>query len=306
MANYLITGGTGLIGSALIERLQQSPATITVLTRDRKKAPQKLGYSVQLIEDLNELDKEAKIDFVINLAGEPIADKRWSMQQKMEIWQSRVETTNKLVEWISNCERKPQVFLSGSAVGWYGDGGNQALTESSPSHDEYQHKLCQAWEQAALKAEAYGIRVCLLRTGLVISAKGGFLSKMLLPFKLGLGARIGSGQQYMPWIHIDDMINALMFMLDPSDDDLEKCRGPFNLSSPNPVTNSEFTETLAKVLAKPSFLFIPAWFLNLVLGEMARLLLTGQKAIPEKLQNFGFHFQHESLEEALKDVLGKD
>ncbi|TQV76763.1 TIGR01777 family protein [Aliikangiella marina] len=306
MANYLITGGTGLIGRALIKRLQQSPATITVLTRDKKRAAQKLGYLVNLIESLEEIDPQENIEFVVNLAGEPIADKRWSVGQKMKIWQSRVELTNQIIQWMKKQTHKPQVLLSGSAVGWYGDGGSNELTETSMPHPEYQHELCKAWEEAALAAEAFEVRVCLLRTGLVVSSQGGFLDKMLLPFKLGLGARIGDGRQYMPWIHIDDMVNALMFMLDPNEEDIESCRGAFNLTAPTPVTNTEFTQTLARVVGKPSFLFVPSWFLNLALGEMARLLLTGQRAVPQKLQDFGFYFQFDKLEGALQEVLKKD
>ena len=303
MANYLITGGTGLIGSALIERLSQSPSTITVLTRDKKKAAQKLGYTINTVESFEQLGVEAQIDFIINLAGEPIADKRWSTRQKLEIWQSRIELTNRLVEWINSAHSKPQALLSGSAVGWYGDGKAQVLTELSSPHSEYTHRLCEAWEKSALKAEAFGARVCLLRTGLVISPYGGFLNKMMFPFKLGLGARIGNGKQFMPWIHIEDLVNAVLQLLDPSEENIQSCNGPFNLTSPNPVTNQEFTQALAKALNKPCFLMIPAWVLNFAMGEMARLLLTGQRAVPSKLQESGFQFRFNTLAEALENVI---
>ena len=303
MANYLITGGTGLIGCALIEQLKKSPASIYVLTRNKKRAVQQFGFSVNLVESLSDIAPQVNIDFIINLAGEPIADKRWSTRQKLEIWQSRVELTNRLVKWIKHRELKPKVLLSGSAVGWYGDGKDRVLTESSSPHNEFTHQLCQAWEDAALAAEEFNVRVCLLRTGLVISPAGGFLSKMLLPFKFGLGARLGNGQQYMPWVHIDDYINAVLLLLDPREEDTDLCHGPFNLASPNPVTNKVFSQTLAKVLSKPCFLFIPAWCLNLALGEMARLVLTGQNAVPDKLQQLGFQFQFNHLQKALQNVL---
>jgi len=303
MANYLITGGTGLIGSAIIQRLTQSPSTITVLTRDKKKVAQTLGYTINAVESFEQIPDEANIEFVINLAGEPIADKRWSVEQKMAIWQSRLETTNRLVQWIKTTPSKPKVLLSGSAVGWYGDGGSRPLTEESPAHDEYTHKLCDAWEKAALEAESLNVRVCLLRTGLVVSPKGGFLKKMILPAKFGLSARLGDGQQYMPWIHIDDMVNAILLLLDPSEADIPECRGAFNMTAPNPVTNAEFTQTLAKQLNKPCFLVAPAFALNLLLGEMARLVLTGQNALPAKLQALGFQFQFENVEQALQNVL---
>lgn len=302
MANFLITGGTGLIGRALIESLMQSPVTIHVLSRDKKRASQKLGYAVHIVEDLQHIDESVVIDYVINLAGEPIADKRWTTRQKLLIWQSRIELTARLISWMKQRQQRPKVLVSGSAIGWYGDRGEQELTEVSSAHSEYTHILCDAWEKKAREARSLGCRVCIVRTGLVVSNKGGFLTKLILPFKLGLGARLGNGQQYMSWIHIDDMVRALLFLVELNQGEQDNS-GVFNLTAPQAVTNLVFTQTLASELKRKAWLVAPAAVLRFALGEMSRLLLCGQRVIPENLTKKGFQFKYATLDKALQKEL---
>ncbi len=298
MAHYLITGGTGLIGSALSKQLIADNHKVTVLSRNINSVAEKCGIDVKSISSLDDIDSETIVDVVVNLAGAPIADKRWSKARKRVLEQSRIGLTQQLVEWIRLRKTKPVCLISGSAVGWYGDSGDSMLSEQSDFHNEYTHQLCDAWEQQALQVKNLGVRVCIVRTGLVLAGNGGFLKKMLLPFKLGLGGRIGNGNQYMPWIHLADMINILRFLSDN-----KECSGIYNACSPSPVTNRVFTEMLSRQLARPAFLPLPAWFLKLLLGEMSRLLLTGQRAIPEKILATHFQFRYSDLASALNDVL---
>ena len=299
MANYLITGGTGLIGRALISQLLVSSHQVTVLTRDINKARRVLPVEVNAIAHLGEFDPHQALDYVVNLAGEPIADKRWSRAQKLKLWQSRVVLTEQLVVWLKSLSTPPKALISGSAVGWYGDCGKQILTEQSPASAEYTHSLCRAWEAAANQLAETGVRVCTVRTGLVISPQGGFLAKMKRPFQLGLGARLGSGEQYMSWIHIEDMVRALLFLIDEKGALETPPMGTFNLTSPNPVTNRAFTRALAAQLKRPSCLVIPQFCLTTALGEMARLLITGQRVVPQRLLKQGFCFHYPTLDLAL-------
>ncbi len=298
MKHYLITGGTGLIGSALCRRLAADNNQITVLSRNPKSVEQKCGPGITAIQSLNDINDDTKIDVVINLAGEPIADKLWTKKRKSLLEQSRINTTKNLVNWITQRKLKPECLISGSAVGWYGDGGDSLINEQSPFHQEYTHTLCEAWEQQAIRAGQNGIRVCIVRTGLVLAPQGGFLQKLLLPFKLGLGGRLGNGRHYMPWIHIDDMVSLLTFLVEN-----EQLKGIFNACSPAPVTNAEFTKTLAALLNRPAFFHLPASLLKVMLGEMSRLLLTGQRAVPTKLEANGFKFNYTDLESALSNIL---
>ncbi|EEF79397.1 TIGR01777 family oxidoreductase [Methylophaga thiooxydans] len=295
--NYLITGGTGLIGSATCQQLQAAGHTVMVLSRNRDKVYQRCGLSVVAITDLNEIGHAEQVDIVINLAGAPVADARWSKHRKKELEQSRIALTESLVDWIAQRDKKPSSLISGSAVGWYGDQGDTILTETSGYNDEYAHQLCERWEQAALKAQAYGVRVCIVRTGLVI-ANGGFLNRMLLPFKLGIGGRIADGKQYMPWIHHNDIVNLFIFLSKKPE-----AQGVFNGTAPAPATNAEFTQTLAEALHRPAVLPVPACVLKLALGEMSELLLGGQRALPAKAQQIGFEFLYTDLHNALTTTL---
>jgi len=298
MASYLLTGGTGLIGRALCQHLINANHQVTVLSRQPENVARLCGSKVNAVGSLSAIDESQHIDVVINLAGAPIADKPWTKKRKSLLEHSRIGTTANLVNWIKQRDLKPTCLISGSAVGWYGDGGDKYLTEESKFHDEYTHQLCDAWEKKALQAQEVGVRVCIVRTGLVLSAQGGFLQKMLLPFKMGLGGPLGSGQQYMPWIHINDMVKLLTFLVDNGE-----VKGVINACSPSPVTNKIFSQTLAKQLHRPAFLAAPAWVLKLLLAEMSRLLLTGQRALPKKAQALGFKFDYTELNIALADVL---
>ncbi|EPJ9670820.1 TPA: TIGR01777 family protein [Citrobacter freundii] len=293
----LVTGGTGLIGGHLVPRLQELGHQVTVLTRRPDDARKKLNDRVILwntLEDKHNLDG---INAVINLAGEPIADKRWTTEQKDRLCQSRWRITQKLADLINASETPPSVLISGSATGYYGDLGEVVVTEEEPPHNEFTHKLCARWEQIACEAQSDKTRVCLLRTGVVLAPKGGILAKMIPPFRLGLGGPIGNGRQYLAWIHIDDMVNAILWLLD---NDL---RGPFNMVSPYPVRNEQFAHALGHALQRPAILRVPATVIRLLMGESSVLVLGGQRALPKRLEAAGFPFRWYDLEEALADVI---
>lgn len=297
--NTLLTGGTGLIGTSVCRRLMAEGHNVTILTRSPERTSGLFGPMVTTVSRLADIAADTPIDTVINLAGAPIADKRWSDTRKAELENSRIALTTQLVDWMAARTGKPACLISASAVGWYGNGGDAVLTEQSKvCSDDYAHRLCDAWEQAALTAEQRGIRVCLVRTGLVLAPAGGFLARMLPPFRLGLGGRIGSGRQYMPWIHLDDICALYLFLSQNN-----AASGIFNGTAPTPVTNAEFTHTLARILSRPALLPVPAFVLRLALGEMSSLLLGGQRAVPEKARAAGFRFQYTELEHALRHVI---
>lgn len=296
----LITGGTGFIGKELCPRLLKRGDRLWVYSRQPPENVKAICGRVEAVNDLDSLRSGSGFDAVINLAGEGIADKRWSSSRKQALRDSRIRLTEQLVDLARTWEKLPEVMVSGSAVGFYGDQGAAPVTENTAPHDEFTHRLCNDWEKAAMALAGNNTRVCLSRTGVVAGPGGGFLQRMLLPFKLGLGGRLGSGEQYMPWVHRTDVVNALIWMLDT-----ETAQGPYNVVSPNPVTNAEFTRTLGKVLHRPTPFPAPAPVLKVALGEMARLLLTGQNARPQRLVNEGFVFRFEDLESALKDSVGK-
>ncbi|HGL6358438.1 TPA: TIGR01777 family oxidoreductase [Citrobacter amalonaticus] len=293
----LVTGGTGLIGGHLVPRLQELGHQVTVLTRHRDTAREKLNDRVTLWDTLEDKQNLDGFDAVINLAGEPIADKRWTTEQKDRLCQSRWRITQKLADLINASETPPSVLISGSATGYYGDLGEVVVTEEEPPHNEFTHKLCARWEQIACEAQSDKTRVCLLRTGVVLAPKGGILGKMVPPFRLGLGGPIGNGRQYLAWIHIDDMVNAILWLLD---NDL---RGPFNMVSPYPVRNEQFAHALGHALQRPAILRVPATVIRLLMGESSVLVLGGQRALPKRLEAAGFPFRWYDLEEALADVV---
>ena len=295
--NILITGATGFIGKTLCHTLLAQNHSLITLTRNPDKATHLLGDSILPIVHLDGLDRSQKIDAVINLAGEPIADKRWSKEQKKRIEQSRIDLTAELIAFLRNLQQPPEVLISGSAIGYYGDCGDRELSEHSEAHDEFSHRLCAAWESQALRAKAYDIRVAIVRTGLVVGKNGGFLKKMLPSFKMGLGAQLGSGEQWMSWIHIEDYINIILFLLNNKTQN-----GIYNATAPQPVTNQVFSDTLASVLKRPRLLTVPAPVLKFLLGEMSHLLLTGQRVLPKRLQDQGFTFQYSELRRALEEV----
>ncbi len=296
--NILVTGGTGYLGRPLCLRLLEQGHQLTLLSRSRRKV-ERLFHGVRAIESLDELDEQARFEAVINLAGAPIADRRWTAARKKILEQSRIDLTRELVEFIGRLRRRPHTLISGSAVGFYGDQGDAVVTESSPPADDYAHRLCAAWEAEARKATVFGVRVCLVRTGLVLGPGGGFLGRQLPLYRLGLGGRLGDGQQCLSWIHRDDWIALVLLLLARRDLD-----GPFNATAPKPVTQAVFSRTLATRLHRPALLNLPAGLLRVLLGEMSALLLTGQRVHPQRLLEAGFHFRYPTLDEALQAILG--
>lgn len=294
----LITGATGLIGRTLTQRLLTQGHSITVLTRSVQRARKLFGEQASYWPSLAEQRDLDGIDAVINLAGEPIANKRWSNTQKERLCQSRWALTERLAALCHASRRPPQALISGSAVGYYGDQGQAVVTEDTPAHDEFTHQLCQRWEALALRAQSRETRVCLLRTGVVLAANGGALAKMLPPFRLGLGGPIGDGSQYLPWIHLDDMVDGILFLLADANQ-----QGPFNMVAPNPVHNEQFTAQLARVINRPAFLRVPAFAMKMMMGEAAVLVLGGQHAIPKRLEQAGFSFRYSELAPALENVI---
>lgn len=297
--NILITGGTGLIGHALCRVLLAEGHTLTVFSRHPESVPAKCGTGVQALASLDDWTPERHFDAVINLAGEPIVDDAWTERRKQVLRDSRIALTRKLVARIAQAEQKPAVLLSGSAVGYYGGRGDQELVETSGPGDDFPAQLCIDWEAAAIEAEGHGMRVCLLRTGLILSKDGGLLARMLPPFRLGLGARLGDGKQWMSWIHIDDYVRHLLHLLQD-----EQLSGPFNMTSPQPVTNAEFTRLLAAALHRPAPFSAPAAMLKLAMGERATLVLEGQRVLPARLQAAGVQYAYPQLASALHAILG--
>jgi uncharacterized protein (TIGR01777 family) len=298
--HILLTGGTGLIGRQLCRHWSGQGYRLTVWSRQPEKVAKICGAQVRGVARLEDLGQEP-VDAIVNLAGAPIADRPWTHKRKALLWSSRITLTETLLAWLERREQKPRVLISGSAVGWYGDGGERELTEdSAPISEDFASQLCIAWEETAQRAEALGIRVILIRTGLVLSAEGGFLSRLLLPFKLGLGGPIGNGRQWMPWIHIDDQIALIDFLLHRNE-----ASGPYNACAPKPVRNREFAKALGSVLHRPAFMPMPAFALKVGLGELSLLLLGGQRATPVRLLQAGFTFQFTDLRAALDDLSGR-
>jgi len=295
----LITGGTGLIGRRLCKALLADGCELAVLSRNPASVPVKCGAGVSALASLAEWHPALNFDAVINLAGEPIVDARWTGERKQALWDSRITLTEELVRRIAAAERKPSVLLSGSAVGYYGNRGDLLLDEAADAGLDFAAQLCKTWEDAARVAQSAGVaRVCLLRTGLILSNGGGMLERMLLPFKLGLGARLGDGKQWMSWVHIEDYVAMVQRLL--RDDQM---RGPYNMTAPQPVTNAEFTATLAAAVHRPAFFVAPSTLLKLTMGERACLLLEGQRVLPGKMEKAHQRFAFPNLADALRDLL---
>lgn len=297
--DILLTGGTGLIGRALCKALLAQGHRLTVLSRRPDRVAALCGDGVKALPALAEWLPGRYFDAVINLAGEPIIDHPWSAARRRVLWESRVTLTEELVAAIGRAERKPSVLLSGSAIGFYGDQGEapcgDARVASPLGHGmDFGARLCAAWEAAARHAEGFGVRVCLLRTSLVLAREGGFYARLRTPFSLGLGARLGDGQQWMSWIHMADYAEAVLLMLDGA-----SWQGAYNLATPEPVRNAQFTRLFAASLHRPAFLVVPGCLIRLGLGQRAYMLLGGQKVIPQRLMEANFQFQHASLQSAL-------
>lgn len=297
--NILMTGGTGLIGSAFIKKYSKQH-TFTVTSRTPDKARRQLGRAVTVIKSVDEINAIGAFDAIINLQGAGIADKRWSAHRKQVLQNSRWRVTEELADRIAKTDNKPKVFISGSAIGYYGPRDAKPVNENSqPETIDFAVELCRQWEQRALAAKSH-TRVALLRTGVVLASDGGALEKMIVPYKVGLGGPLGDGQQMMSWIHLQDMIGAIEFILNNKDID-----GPVNMTAPGPVSNKAFSRTLASVLKRPHIFKVPAFVLKLALGEMSSMLLKGQAVVPDKLRDHGFEFKYPTVREALADVTNR-
>ncbi|MGB1869101.1 MAG: TIGR01777 family oxidoreductase [Porticoccaceae bacterium] len=300
MKSILITGGSGFIGRHLsLEAIAQGWQVI-VLTRNIVAAAGRLPAEVRLIESLDSLGDEERIDAVVNLAGEPLAAARWTEARKQQFIHSRVETTEALYQFFLKREQRPEVVVSGSAIGFYGAGNGQDMPvdESATAVDNFSHQLCGRWEQSAEPFASLGIRLICLRTGIVLGEEGA-LAKMLPPFRLGLGGPVGDGQQWMPWIHIRDMVALILHCVDRTE-----LSGPVNATAPNPVRNRDFSRQLGAALHRPAILPMPGPLVRLLFGQMGdELLLQGQRVIPRKVQDSGFNFQYPLLDDALDDLL---
>jgi hypothetical protein len=300
--SILVAGGTGFIGTRLCECLAEAGHSVTVLTRDPRKA-RKFRAPITVIDNLRTLGRDTPFDAIVHLAGEPVAGGRWTEARRRKIRDSRIAIADEIVRFIRRARRKPSVFVCGSAVGYYGSDETREFTDessASPSGDAgFAHESCAAVEAAARRAEEHGVRVCLLRTGFVLGAGGGALGQMMLPFELGLGGRIGSGRQWMSWIHLDDIVGLIIHAIA-----MATVEGPLNGTAPHPVRNAEFTRALGHALHRPAFLRVPAPLLRLALGQMAEeILLGGQKVLPKKAEETGYQFLYPRIEEALAAIM---
>lgn len=296
----LISGASGLVGSALIPKLKESGHQILTLSRKASDNAGEVNWDpLKEIEDINKLEG---VETVIHLAGESVGDSRWTEEKKHKIRDSRVIGTKILCDALLKLEEQPKTFISASAVGIYGNRDNEIITEESTHGTDFLAKVGLEWEAASNPLKGNGVRVVYTRIGIVLSKKGGALEKMLLPFKLGLGGKLGSGNQYMSWIAIDDVVNAIEFII--SNDSLSEA---INLTAPKPVTNKEFTKTLGEVLSRPAIIPVPAFALKIAFGEFAEIaLLAGQQVIPKKLQDAGYKFLFEDIESALRHLLNQE
>lgn len=297
LERVLITGGTGFIGTALVGRLLGLGARVSVLTRDRERALGHFAGRVTVLESLQEAGGRDAPDVIVNLAGMNLGAERWSGTVKQQLVSSRVETTQRVVDYIARVTHRPRLLISGSAVGYYGARGDEVLNEESAPGDEFQSRLCEQWEHVARQAEQYGVRVCISRTGVVIG-QGGALAGLTPLFRLGLGAVAGRGRQWLSWIHMDDLLDLFIrFMQDAA------LTGPFNNTAPDPVTNREFARAIGRELRRPVLLRIPGWAMRLMYGELAHLYLTGQRVVPARHLQSGFEYRYPDIESALHAVL---
>jgi hypothetical protein len=290
----LITGGTGFVGHALCPRLAAAGHDVVVLTRQSQpRLPPGAASAATRLEELSAGD----FGGIVNLAGAPIGDARWTASRKRLLLESRVSTTSRLVEWMGGPPRRPQVLVSASAVGFYGEQGDRPVTEDTPPTPGFTHELCAAWEREAEKAAGLGVRVCLLRIGVVLDRDGGALAKMLPAFRLGAGGRLGSGRHWFPWIHREDTAAICQWLLESP-----QASGPYNASAPNPVTNAEFTRALGRALGRPTVLPMPEGALKLLFGEMSEILLVSDRMLPKRLLDAGFRFRYPELDAALAAI----
>jgi len=301
----VVTGGTGFIGRPLCQRLVELGHAVSALTRDPATARARLAPPVSVIGWQGSRGATGELmtalgnaEVVINLAGAPIAQGRWTEQTKDRLRRSREGTTSALVAALAQLRARPVLLISASAIGYYGPRQDEPLREDAPSGAGFLASLCREWEAAARAAERLGVRVVLPRIGVVLGKNGGALARMLPVFRLGLGGPLGNGTQWLSWIHLDDLIELLLFLLD------QAVGGPVNATAPHPVTNEEFSRVLGQTLERPVWLRTPAFVLKLLLGQMAEeLLLTGQRVLPARAEAMGFRFRYPTLSEALHAIL---
>lgn len=291
----LVTGGSGFIGATLVRALVARGHELWVLTRHPDKTATRLPEGVVLVSTLDEISNDARLDAVINLAGESIAGGRWTRKRKQVLLDSRVGVTQALHALLRRLDHKPSVLINGSAIGFYGDAGNVELDETSPAvKRDFTYLLCDAWEKEARAIGQLGVRVCILRIGVVLARDGGMLAQLHPVYRLGLGALLGDGRQWFSWIHRDDLVNIILRCLETS-----SAEGVYNAVAPQPVTFRRFHETLAASVRRPALIRVPALPLRLVLGEMSSLLLGGQRVLPARLAQEGFTFRYADIATAL-------
>lgn len=302
-APILVTGGTGLIGRRLVDHLTKDGYPVVVLTRSPKEVTnlpngaRPVGWDAETPEGWGDLADGAL--GIVHLAGESVVGERWTEGKKRSIRSSRVESSRAVARAIGAAETKPRFLLQASAVGYYGSRGDEILTETMEPGDDFLARVSIAWEDATVGVEALGVRRPVLRTGIVLDPEGGALAQMLTPFKLGLGGPLGSGRHFMPWIHRDDEVGAIRFLIEQDD-----ATGPYNLTAPHPVRNRELARALGRVLHRPAVLPTPKLVLQLLFGEMAAILLASQRAVPNRLTEAGYTFRFSEIEPALEDLLG--
>jgi len=301
----IVTGGTGFIGRALCAELVKAGHAVIVLTRDVEMAGPLLGDHVETVEWNADFGRAwmSSVDgaeAVINLAGESIGEKRWTSARKQQIIGSRLNATKALAEAIAKAKRKPSVMINASAIGYYGPHGDEIITENDPAGNDFLAQTTKQWEDAAKKVEAHGVRLVILRNGLVLE-RGGVLEKFLTPFRLFAGGTLGSGKQWFSWIHRDDMIGLILLALEN-----KNVKGAINATAPEPVTMKDFCKTLGKVMGRPSWTPVPSFVLKLALGEMSTLVLDGQRVIPAVAEKAGYKFKYRKAEDALAAILRKN
>lgn len=297
----IVSGSSGLVGTALIESLLPDGHIIGRLMRSGSAGVTDATSKMIRWEPPTgsiDLPSMESADAVVHLAGASVAGGRWTAARKQILRSSRVDATKHLVAGLAQLKEKPRVLVSASAIGFYGDCGDEILTETKAPGNDFLAQLCRDWEASAAKAEYEGIRTVMLRFGIILASNGGALQQMLRPFRIGVGGRLGNGQQWMSWITLEDVVALIRYALEK-----ETVRGPVNAVAPNPVTNTQFTSILAGVVHRPALLPAPRFALKMALGEMADALLASQRVSPEKLNNWGFHFRHPELKQALESIL---
>ena len=300
-----VTGATGTIGSAVVRALAERGDQVVALSRDPDRARELLGDGVEAhawAKPSSEPAPAAALsgcDAVVHLLGEPV-DQRWSDEAKKAIRDSRVLGTRYLVAGIRDADPRPRVLVSQSATGWYGARGDEALDETEPAAEDFLAEVVESWEREARAAEEHGLRVALTRTGVVLTDSGGALARMLTPFKLGVGGPVAGGDQYVPWIHMDDVVGAIACALED-----DRVSGPVNVTAPEPVTNRELSKALGRVLRRPALMPVPGLAVKLLYGEMSSIVTTGARVVPARLAELGYRFRRPDLEDALRAATGR-